>query len=304
MVQILAQCFRNFRHAKNLEQVEIYTWQHHGAIITALRLAEFPREIVSIPVCLQTPAPCDERSLSGSAISYPRCIKTLKVDAVSISDIVIHGPGPSIPTKVPDTLKHIKGLKLYGCYEPNQPFCYQCHNNLTGSFDTIPSNQLTTLVLSDMYVNGNTLRQCIQAQTATLREVSYGSSALAVGSCRDIARQLVDLPHLGKINWTYSLFQQPSVDLSEPLPTDFRKCPGLYGAYAATTADVHRFLHAFIEYFHTAPARRRYLRRSGSIVGMIRSDYQEVCLYQPSGLPEYLEHAYRDSMQKHARAFQ
>ncbi|KAF2820178.1 hypothetical protein CC86DRAFT_459710 [Ophiobolus disseminans] len=41
-VHILAQCFENLHHAKQLEKVVITTWAYHDVVLTALYLASFP----------------------------------------------------------------------------------------------------------------------------------------------------------------------------------------------------------------------------------------------------------------------
>ncbi|KAH7086102.1 hypothetical protein BKA63DRAFT_32728 [Paraphoma chrysanthemicola] len=79
LVHLLAECFRRLEKAKHLENIIISSDHAHSPILRALRIANFPEKMVTIPVNSKLLVEQGHGSLSASLTDYSSYSRTLTV---------------------------------------------------------------------------------------------------------------------------------------------------------------------------------------------------------------------------------
>jgi hypothetical protein len=276
-VEILAECFRHLKLAKNLQCIKLCSAYGHDGVIRGMSLASFSPKVVVLTIDVAYLTRVGYGKLSDNPQDYSKYVKGLKINpsyATDPNDYWIDEQERSIPwgahiknfrpttttlTKLVSALINIESLTICGCriYHSIR-LCHGCDDLFAKNFALTFYPQLGTLNLNHVFMSGGRLRRFIKRHSNSLFEVNMVGVVLTDGSWRSIAQGLAKLPELRGLR--LSSLRQKHRELNDRPPSEYHNVSRIS---LHSRSHIHDFLTIAVEYFSTVQCSNpdRFRRR-------------------------------------------
>ncbi|KAH7086614.1 hypothetical protein FB567DRAFT_561248 [Paraphoma chrysanthemicola] len=212
-LQLLAECFRNLKSAKNLSRIQLNINSGHEMFLHAMVLANFPHKVATFLIHPKDFSTVGYGSFLRSPQNYLSVVKGLQIQPSFYGHDTIrlrtsrqkaennkglhlqnYRPTTKSLTQFISTLNTIESLELHGCRSrPCLRLCHGCDDLFVQNFARTVYSNLTHLIVTNMFISGSRLRAFIKRHTETLHTVYMYSVTLTDGTWRSIMQGLAKL---------------------------------------------------------------------------------------------------------------
>jgi hypothetical protein len=283
MIHLLAECFRNLRHAKMLSEVELRSMFGQTVILSALQLAEFPRQIANLRVSPGAWIEQGEDVIARSPSAVSKYASGLVILVYEEPHARNYRPDHPILHRLIEGCKDSRAIEVQCCSTGMRlRLCHTCQHLFTNNIARYHYSSLSAIKLGSMYISGGRLRRFVKDHAGTLTKVDFKDINLTDGTWRSIFQGLRKVPGLESVNLDFNMRQKTAFPLTDRLPSNLTNCDDFDRGGEVTGRDyVREFLLSMLKYFHTTLASSSSYRHYPWSVPI----YYEVCRYKPSYIP-------------------
>ncbi|KAH7086092.1 hypothetical protein BKA63DRAFT_529569 [Paraphoma chrysanthemicola] len=212
-LQLLAECFRNLKSAKNLSRIQLSMNSGHEMFLHAMVLANFTHKVATFLIHPKDFSTVGYGSFLRSPQNYLSVVKGLQIQPSFYGHDTIrlrtseqkaentkglhlqnYRPTTKSLTQFISALNTIESLELHGCRSrPYLRLCHGCEDLFVQNFARTVYSNLTHLIITNMFISGSRLRGFIKRHAETLRTVYMYSVTLTDGTWRSIMQGLAKL---------------------------------------------------------------------------------------------------------------